>query len=331
MTSNDGDPSVPATPSLPESTAAEPAGRYGTVAQLPPDVAATLARKRRALARRTPAEHTPETTFAEKILSLALLSTPPTPRASDHGVDAILVQHVDGQLRTWLIQAKRAPYGHQRERARLGIFAALNARRAILETPTLDGWKLAVSEFATTWLGIPHADEQWLEAVSTALLGDWVDLLDEYLGDDAGDLGLMQLKKESAVVHRQLQPLWRRKAAGGGLLSLDYPVPGGGRLVDLLADRVAPEPPTGRWEPESERAAAVFAQLAPGEQHLARVWAQSPRTSWAEAADLAGATAADADGVRRKLRRLGIRHQQRKAAARSTRERALPGTAGSGE
>lgn len=63
----------------------------------------------------------------------------------------------------------------------------------------------------------------------------------------------------------------------------------------------------------------MFAQLALGEQHLARAWALSPRTSWAEAADLVGVTAADAVGVRRKLRRLGIRHQKRKAAARSAR------------
>ncbi|MFI7143202.1 hypothetical protein ACIBQ5_37595 [Streptomyces massasporeus] len=69
----------------------------------------------------------------------------------------------------------------------------------------------------------------------------------------------------------------------------------------------------------------------PGEQQVARAWALSPRTSWTEAADLVGVTASDADGVRRKLRRLGIRHQQRKAAARSTRERWLPGTSGSWE
>nr|WP_024126219.1 hypothetical protein [Streptomyces sp. FR1]AHE38838.1 Hypothetical protein pFRL3_61 [Streptomyces sp. FR1] len=296
--------------------------------QRPPLDWAELAEARRALGMPRPEEF--GSTLGEQIAaSLAFLETVSQPERQDRGPDYILVDLVDGQLRTLLVQAKWAPYGAERERARLGVFAALNARGAILGTRTVDGWKPAVAEFAATWLGIPNPDSEWLEAVSMALLGNWVDLLDEHLVDDVGSLGLKQLKKESAVVHRQLQPLWRRKAAGGRLLSLDHPIPGGGTLVGLLADRAAPQEPSLLWEPETESAAAVFAGLSPGEQQVARVWAQSGRTSWAEAADLAGVSAAEADSVRRKLRRLGRRYEQRAASARVTSGRSLPGGCGS--
>jgi hypothetical protein len=183
----------------------------------------------------------------------------------------------------------------------------------------VDGWKPTVDEFARTWLGISRPDEDWLEAVSTALLGNWVDLLDTHHFDDARELGLRQLKKESDTVHRQLQPLFRRKARGGRLLSLDHPTTGGGAVVDLLADQAATADSLPWWEPENDHAAAVFQQLSRSEQHLARTWATAGPCSWAEAAELASLPATDADSVRRKLRRLGHRHQQRRTNSRYAR------------
>ncbi|WP_369228471.1 hypothetical protein AB5J52_48370 (plasmid) [Streptomyces sp. R39] len=267
-----------------------------------------------------------ELALAEKVRTIALLPAASKPDRS--GPDAVVVKRVDGQLRMWLVEAKSSRHHAGRERARLGIFAALNARRAILETPTLDGWKPAVDEFARTWLGISKPDEDWLQAVSTALLGDWVDLLDEHLLDDAAGPGITLLKTESSHIHQQLQPLWRRKTGGRRLLSLDHGVAGGGRLVDLLADRTARADSSRLWEPETDRAAAVFGRLAPAEQDLAQAWAQGGRVSWPEAADLVGATEVDADHVRRKLRRLGHTHEQRLASASTTRGRAHPDSAG---
>ncbi|WP_405775610.1 hypothetical protein [Streptomyces sp. NBC_01538] len=130
-------------------------------------------------------------------------------------------------------------------------------------------------------------------------------------------------------MHRQLRPLWQRKTAGGRLLSLDHPVPGVGTLVDVLADRAAHDEPSALWEPDTDAAACVFSQLSPDEQQVARAWAQAGRASWAEASDLVGVTAHEADSVRRKLRRLGRRFEERTAAARVTRG-ALTGIAGSG-
>jgi hypothetical protein len=97
----------------------------------------------------------------------------------------------------------------------------------------------------------------------------------------------------------------------------------------VLADRAAPKEPSVLWEPDTASAAWVFSQLSPGEQQVARAWAQAGSASWAEAADLAGVTAHDADSVRRKLRRLGRRFEERTAAARLTRG-SLTGIAGSG-
>uniref|UniRef100_UPI000E681CB4 hypothetical protein n=2 Tax=Streptomyces TaxID=1883 RepID=UPI000E681CB4 len=227
MTLHDGAASEPPGPSGPQPSADLVAVPRSRVVKLPPHVRADLEATVRALALPRPAESGLGGGLAETIRTIALLRGVEKPEPCEHGADWIWVQRVDGQLRTLVVQAKWALYGAERERARLGVFAALNARRAILETRTIDGWKPAVAEFAATWLGIPNPDNEWLEAVSTALLGNWVDLLGEHLVDDAGALGLKQLKKESAVVHRQLQPLWRRKAAGGRLLSLDHPVPGG--------------------------------------------------------------------------------------------------------
>ncbi|WP_019061417.1 hypothetical protein [Streptomyces prunicolor] len=330
MTIHDGAPSEPSGGSGAQPSADLVAFPRFRVAPLPVHVRAELAEARRALAGRRPAEGDFGTTLAEKMCSIAFLGGVAKPEPRERGADYIWVQQVDGQLRTLAVQAKWSPYDAEAERARLGVFAALNARRAILETRTVDGWKPAVAEFASMWLGIAHPDEEWLEAVSTALLGDWVDLLGEHLVDDAGALGLKQLKRESSVVHRQLRPLWRRKTAGGRLLSLDHPVPGGGTLVDVLADRAAPTQSPGLWEPETPGAAAVFAGLSPGEQQVARVWAQSGRTSWAELAGLGGVSAAEADSVRRKLRRLGRRYEQRAASARATYGRSQDGVFGSG-
>lgn len=329
MTIHDGASSDPSAPSGTQPSADLVAVPRFRVAQLPLHVRAELAEARRALAGRGSDEGDFGTALAETIRSITFLDSVAKPELRQRGADFTWVQQVDGQLRTLVVQAKLASYGAERAKASLGVFAALNARQAILETRTVDGWKPAVAEFASMWLKIPNPDTEWLEAVSTALLGSWVDLLDEDLVDDAGALGLKQLKRESSEVHRQLQPLWRRKTSGGRLLSLDHPLPGGGTLVDVLADRAAVREPAVLWEPDADSAAWVFSQLSPGERQVARAWAQAGGASWAEAADLAGVTAYDADSVRRKLRRLGRRFEERTAAARLTRD-SLTGIAGSG-
>ncbi|WP_415939919.1 hypothetical protein [Streptomyces sp. 039-1] len=250
--------------------------------------------------------------LAVKVRSLHLL----TASAGDAPARAQRVVCYRQTLNNYVALYRSATTARVRERARLAVFAALNARRAILESPTQDGWKATVAEFTQTWLGIAKPGERWLEAASTALLGDWVDLLDKHCLDDVGEPGLQLLKLETATVHEQLQPLWRRKSGGARLLSLDHPVTGGGKLIDLLADKAAPLVPSHEWEPDNDQAAIVFGQLSPREQEIARAWACFDHSSWMEAAEFAGFTdpQAEAERVRRKLRRLGRRQQERQAA-----------------
>jgi hypothetical protein len=93
---------------------------------------------------------------AEEARSVSLVRNRP---GHDHArPDAYATQFVDGQLRIWIVQAKLARRPEDRERARLGVFAALNARRAILESRTEDGWKAAVAEFARTVVADPQGD-----------------------------------------------------------------------------------------------------------------------------------------------------------------------------
>lgn len=186
------------------------------------------------------------------------------------------------------------------------MLAAFRARHAILNTRTDGDWKPAVEEFARTWLSIAKVTQDWLEAVSTALLGSWADQLDA--------LHLDCLSKEARSVHRQLQPLWGRKAYGERLLSLDYTSTGGATLHDLLAAPHTPESLLLADEFKNPRVAAVLSRLKKAEEALARDWAYLGQ-SWEKSAQEAGERVAFGERVRCKLKRLGNQHTARAAAA----------------
>ncbi|UKZ02831.1 hypothetical protein BOQ63_001475 (plasmid) [Streptomyces viridifaciens] len=197
-------------------------------------------------------------------------------------------------------------------RGQSALYAALGARRAAIE-----GRHEAVDSFARHWLKIPNVTPDWREAVSAALMDDWED------GLDVEDDGLVAaLRKNSHTVHRQLQPVWERKANGRRVALLDAPVCGGHDLTlrDVLSDGRHPQDDVLPWEPDEPRALVVFASLSSEEQALARVWSQSPGTSWEEAALLTGASNPYAFGqrVRAKLKRLGKQYNDRAQAAALT-------------
>jgi hypothetical protein len=263
----------------------------------------------------------------EKAATVTLIPSlaTPLPQTVDlPGADLVLRDYVDGRLRTYILHAKCPKCrGLGGDQARLGVFAALNARRAILESQTLDGWKPAVAEFAQTWLGVRSVTERWLEATSTALLGDWVALLDEHLLEEAGPLSVTTLKTEATQVHRQLVPLWEHKVRGRELLSLDKLTPGGATLADLVTDRTALTPD---FPSDVE---AVLDLLTIPEQAVAHAYALNGRGTWSEAAEVAGATSEEAESVRRKLLRLGKQYDERRTSARTTRNLLrTPGTVG---
>lgn len=189
--------------------------------------------------------------------------------------------------------------------------AALHARRAILECADDDDWRPTVAAFSRTYLGITRTDGQWLEAVSTALLGDWIDVLATYSPD--GDGTLHHLRREAQTVHRQLMPLWQRKSGPGRVWMLDYRLPSGETLHEVVCGSYRFENDVLSWSPDRHDAGAVFARLKEDEQHVARAFALGGG-SWAEAAVATGLPAQLGERVMRKLRRLGLQHRQRQAA-----------------
>ncbi|MFE5519910.1 hypothetical protein ACFQ9Q_19620 [Streptomyces virginiae] len=185
-----------------------------------------------------------------------------------------------------------------------GTVRALNARDAVLTDDLA-----RVDAFAARELCL-RTGPQWREAVSTALLGDWAAPLDRI-----GRLhpsSLAQLAAEARVIHRQLTPLWRRKAGHGRVLMLDTPLGNGATLYDLVGGR--PDPKDLILGTEDARLGAVLRALAPEERKVALTWAHWQVTTWTEAAALIGATDPVAFGerVRRKLKRLGIEHTRRR-------------------
>ncbi|WP_329202747.1 MULTISPECIES: hypothetical protein [unclassified Streptomyces] len=205
-----------------------------------------------------------------------------------------------------------SPDALTRTRARHTIAAALNARRTILESTGLNDWKPTVAAFGRRHLGLTSSDATWLEAVSTALLGDWLDELttEPPKVDDA----LSYLRREASVVHRQLMPLWQRKSGPGRVWMLDYRLPSGETLHELVAGSHRIENEVMPWYPERRDAGTVFDRLQEDEQRVARAFAVGGGT-WAEAATDAGLPENMGQRVMRKLRRLGVEREERYAAS----------------
>ncbi|MET7534712.1 hypothetical protein [Streptomyces goshikiensis] len=198
------------------------------------------------------------------------------------------------------------------------LFAALNARRAILESRADGDWKAVVTEFARTWLRIRRVTQDWMEAVFTALIGTWVDEIDRTAGDGHDEEAITLLSKESKQAHRELQPLWRRKAGQQRVQCLDRPLTGGRSLLDVLGAPGTVEQTAFPWAPESAAAAAVLGWLKADEQAIVRLWTtrgENRAEVWKEAAVHVGLDPARGVSVMRKLRRLGERYDLRRELA----------------
>ncbi|GGR01014.1 hypothetical protein [Kitasatospora griseola] len=230
-----------------------------------------------------------------------------------HG-DWLPIRREAGEMQRWVRARLWDLFGASAERRnQSALYAALGARRAAVA-----GNDQAVDAFARQWLKISNVTSDWREAVSYALMGDW----------ESGPPGVdnetlvAALRLESGTVHQQLQPIWERKSAGNRVALLDAPVPGGQGLTlhDVISDNRHPQDDVLPWEPAEQRALAVFAKLSPEEQEVARVWSQSGRGSWEEAAREVGCPSPHAFGqrVRAKLKRLGGQYTERVQAAALT-------------
>ncbi|MEV5239574.1 hypothetical protein AB0K89_10745 [Streptomyces cinnamoneus] len=190
----------------------------------------------------------------------------------------------------------------------------------------------ALDRLATRGLGLPTGN-RWREALTTALLGDWVVPFrdKDRLTADA----IRTLRAETVTLHRQLTPLWRRRAGGlvrgGGrvegrrVLLLEAPSGGGITLRDTLADNTRPGRGDAGFGLSDERLARVLAALQPAERAVVLALGLQGVATWAEAAEYVGADDPPAFGerVRRKTRRLAA-EQKRRFLQRSAAPAATP-------
>ncbi|MFF4922512.1 hypothetical protein ACFY4B_18195 [Kitasatospora sp. NPDC001261] len=204
------------------------------------------------------------------------------------------------------------------------LLAALSARWAAIE-----GDHATVDTFTRDVLGhVPP--ERWRDAVTSMLLGDWVDHLGSYLTDP--EL-LAILRANTAAERRRWTPLWERKTGGfhwrgpdgevrersaERVWLLEAPNRDGVTLRDVLPDRTAADAPTLDRCLANPRIDAVFRSLNATEAAVANLWA-TRKGSWADAALDLDLAAEVGDRVRRKLSRIGDRHTERALAAAVTR------------
>ncbi|MFF3113612.1 hypothetical protein ACFVSN_31015 [Kitasatospora sp. NPDC057904] len=147
--------------------------------------------------------------------------------------------------------------------------------------------------------------------MTDALLGDWVDRLGTFLTDP--DL-LAILRAYTHTEHRRWQPLWERKACGARVRMAGVTVADGITLQEALADHRSAEDLALSREIGDERIRAVLRSLDTVEAAVA--WAYAEGTgAWPDAARATGNTEQFGERVRRKLHRLGDRHNQRAMAA----------------
>ncbi|MFJ5779738.1 hypothetical protein [Streptomyces sp. NPDC093094] len=237
----------------------------------------------------------------------------------DVGKDAVLLRSVDDGVeripQPSLSAAVAAVRTFQEHRERKSLFRDLELALYIRTAACLQPVEPRVMDvLALKSLALPVSD-RWREAVSTALVGGWVDPLEQH-----GRLpvsALATLRAEARALHRQLVPVWRRRTRHGRVLSLDAHLGGELSLYDLVAADVDLLHRVAGGVYEDERLNAVLRGLDPAERQVVFAYAAADGTTWIEAATAAGATDPDAFGerVRRKAKRLAAEQRRRSELA----------------
>jgi hypothetical protein len=154
---------------------------------------------------------------------------------------------------------------------------------------------------------------RWREAVSTALLGGWIDPLKARGRLTPEDV--WGLRREAMSIHRQLVPLWRRRAGHSRVALLDTPLGEDLTLHDMVTGSPDPQDSALGAEPDDPRLAALLRALDPDERRVVLAWAHPAVATWADAAWEAGAADPVTVGerVRRKVKRQAREHERRRA------------------
>lgn len=213
-------------------------------------------------------------------------AVPPTMITTTTGMAALKPDHPANQTIESSFRALNIPVPE--------VIQALSAREA-----ALGGDGSAIHSFTSDVLGMWSG---WNEPVSTALLGNWADPL--YSQGRLAPDDLNRLRSEARVIHRQLQPVWRRKVNRSRLLLLDTPLGDGLTLYDLVAGEAADAGVDTCFE--DPRLIEILNALSPAELKVTLALASPGVTNWPEAAMAAGAAEPKLQGerVRRKVKRL---------------------------
>ncbi|MFH9655425.1 hypothetical protein ACIOHR_36455 [Streptomyces anulatus] len=138
--------------------------------------------------------------------------------------------------------------------------AAIAARTEAIHT----GGSPDLALFGRIALG-RNRSERWTEALSSALLGDWVAPL--YDGIGLGRPALDRLCSEARRIHTQSVPLWQRRPGKNRVIPLETPGRNGATLRDLLANRPLPDDPVLDQVPgDDPRLAAILDALNPADR-----------------------------------------------------------------
>ncbi len=170
--------------------------------------------------------------------------------------------------------------------------AAIAARTEAIRT----GGSPDLALFGRIALG-RNRSERWTEALSSALLGDWVAPL--YDGTGLGRPELDRLRSEARRIHTQSVPLWQRRPGRNRVIP-----PGDARPQRRDAARPAPQPvpprqPGAQSDPRRRPPLGSHpGRTEPGRQGCRSRSRPQRRATWADAAALTGSERPHKDGYR---------------------------------
>lgn len=176
--------------------------------------------------------------------------------------------------------------------------AALRAQAAVLR-----GDLEAIVRFLREWLGFKETPHTLVDAASAVLLEEAAWLPAGLAGDDK----LCPLIKKLTVrEHRNFRLLGDTQLRGRSVDLLDREVPisqDKAVRVPLVETVPAPPPPAGVDDISDPRLVWIFGRLTERERSILRIRAEKAR-NWPDTAAMSGATRAEVDNLRRKIKRL---------------------------
>jgi hypothetical protein len=192
------------------------------------------------------------------------------------------------------------------------LWAALRAQRAVLR-----GDLEAIARFLREWLGFKKTPHTLVDAASAVLLEDAAWLPAGLAGDDKV---IPLIKKLTIREHRNFRPIGETELCGRSVDSLDREVMiSRDEAVSVpLVELVPAPPPAPDVDDISDRRLVwIMDKLSDREKAILRVRAEKAR-NWPDTAAVCGATRAEVENLRRKVKRLSATAESAVAMA-STR------------